>query len=245
MMNINRQAISSGGPAGKSEMLDYLLNIYHNDPRKLTDSQKQEIAQMAYMSGRDFDVESKPISKGLFDLVDTAAIGMIPNSWRPSSIGQEYFGESGMDKFAGGLGTAAGIVPGIFTGGALLKGGAKLGKAGIEMAGKGKGAYDAYRAGGAIPKAGGKLGDAISKAKEVAARARASANARFYKGYDATNPINVPFSGQAATRGAFGPDLIGSRLSTRGLNNQAYNILNPINPNFGGIPSSIQNIPFG
>tara|TARA_B110000467_G_scaffold66974_1_gene61033 strand:+ start:4122 stop:4853 length:732 start_codon:yes stop_codon:yes gene_type:complete len=243
-MNINRQTISSGGRAGKAEMLDYLLNIYHNDPRKLTDSQKQEIAQMAYVQGREFDVESKPLAKGLFDLMDTAALGMVPNTWRPSSIGQEYHGESGIDKFAGGLGTAAGIVPGLFTGGALLKGGAKLGKAGLEFAGRGKGAYDAYRAGGAIPGAG-KLGDAISKAKEVAARARASANARFYNGYDMSNPINVPFSGQAATRSAFGPELVGSRLSARGLNNQAYNMINPINPSFGGVPSSIQNIPFG
>ena len=188
MMNINRQAISSGGPAGKSEMLDYLLNIYHNDPRKLTDSQKQEIAQMAYMSGRDFDVESKPISKGLFDLVDTAAIGMIPNSWRPSSIGQEYFGESGIDKFAGGLGTAAGIVPGLFTGGALIKGGAKLAGMGTRAAGKAKGSYDAYRSGEAVAGTG-KLGDAISKAKEVAARARAAVNAQYYKGYNSARPF--------------------------------------------------------
>lgn len=196
MMNINRQAISSGGPAGKSEMLDYLLNIYHNDPRKLTDSQKQEIAQMAYMSGRDFDVKSKPISKGLFDLVDTAALGMIPNSWRPSSIGQEYFGESGIDKFAGGLGTAAGIVPGLFTGGALLKGGAKLAKGAPSAYGKAKGSFDAWR-GGKTASSTNNLGKAVSNAKEKMAKARAKANAEYYKGYNQANPANPyrPMSG--------------------------------------------------
>ena len=78
-----------------------------------------QVAKLAYEHGIEFDPESRPISKGLFDLVDTAAFGMVPNTCRPKSAGEEYFGESGLDKFAGGVGTVGGLLP---AGGLLLKG---------------------------------------------------------------------------------------------------------------------------
>ena len=113
MININNRSIVSGGLAGNEEVLNHLLDIYHNSPKKLTESQKEEIAKLAYAYGKEFEVESKPISKGLFDLVDTATFGMVPNTWRPKSAGEEYFGESGLDKFAGGVGTVGGLLPAL------------------------------------------------------------------------------------------------------------------------------------
>tara|TARA_Y100000401_G_scaffold115145_1_gene118312 strand:- start:42 stop:635 length:594 start_codon:yes stop_codon:yes gene_type:complete len=78
----------------------------------LPEKQKEQIAMLAAQMGLDFKPKSKPLRKGLFDLVDTAAFGLVPNSLRPTSIGEEYFGESTADKAAGALGTLGGaIVP--------------------------------------------------------------------------------------------------------------------------------------
>jgi len=195
-MNVYRSSIKTGGQATQQDAVERLLLMYRNDPNQFTSEQKKKIARLAFETGNSFDVESKPISKGLFDLVDTAALGMIPNTWRPSSIGQEYFGESGIDKFAGGLGTAAGIVPGLFTGGALIKGGAKLAKGAPSAYGKAKGSFDAWR-GGKTASSTNNLGKAVSNAKEKMAKARAKANAEYYKGYNQANPANPyrPMSG--------------------------------------------------
>tara|TARA_R110002020_G_scaffold55591_2_gene154062 strand:- start:9090 stop:9662 length:573 start_codon:yes stop_codon:yes gene_type:complete len=89
---------------------------------QLSDVSEKDLEQISILAaqfGLEFDVASKPIRKGLFDLVDTAAFGLIPNRLRPTSIGQEWHGESGIDKFAGGLGTLGGA---IGTGAALFKG---------------------------------------------------------------------------------------------------------------------------
>jgi hypothetical protein len=167
--------------------VDYLLNIYHNDPRQLTDEQKRQLSKLAWEQGKDFEVESKPISKALFDLVDTAVLGLIPNDWRPYSIGQEYHGETGIDKFAGGAGTVAGFVPGFFTGGLALKGAAKLGGTALQGAGKAKAAWNMGRA-GVGAQGGGKVGQAIGKVKEAMAKARSAVNAQYYKGYNSVTP---------------------------------------------------------
>ena len=79
----------------------------------------EQIAMLAAQTGLDFDVESKPVKKGLFDLVDTAAFGLVPNKLRPTSLGEEYHGESRLDKVAGGLGTLGGVLAGT---GALYAG---------------------------------------------------------------------------------------------------------------------------
>ena len=64
--------------------------------------------------------------KGLFDLVDTALFGLVPNKWRPKSIGEDYFGESRADRIAGTLGTIAGFGTG-FAGATKLAGKAASG----------------------------------------------------------------------------------------------------------------------
>ena len=89
---------------------------------ELSDVSEKDLEQIAILAaqfGIEFDVESKPIRKGLFDLADTATFGLLPNEWRPHSIGQEWHGESGIDKFAGGLGTVGG---GLALGAGVLKG---------------------------------------------------------------------------------------------------------------------------
>ena len=113
--------------------LDYLPN-----------RDKEKIALLALQYGQDFKPESKPVRKALFDFADTALFGMIPNRWRPESIGEEYFGESKADKWAGGLGTIAGLVTG---GGLAYKG------------------VQALR--GGAGELGGKIGSGISSAKST------------------------------------------------------------------------------
>lgn len=99
------------------------LKRYNAGELDLSDKQANQLAGIAFQMKQEFKTRSKPIRKGLFDLIDTAALGMVPNKWRPESPGQDLFGESGIDKFAGGLGTAAGIavpVAGVY--GAYKKG---------------------------------------------------------------------------------------------------------------------------
>ena len=79
----------------------------------LPTKKKEELAMLAAQYQQDFKVESKPIRKGLFDLVDTAAFGMVPNKWRPKSVGEDYFGESRADRIAGTIGTIAGFGTGV------------------------------------------------------------------------------------------------------------------------------------
>ena len=175
MININNRSIVSGGLAGNEEVLNHLLDIYHSSPEKLTESQKEEIAKLAYAYGKEFEVESKPISKGLFDFVDTSVFGLVPNKWRPESAGEKYFGESGWDKFAGGVGTVGGLLP---AGGLLLKGAAKIGP----LAGKayGAGAQGLSRAAeyGSTLNAGDRLKTAVAAMKESQAVARSKEIAR-------------------------------------------------------------------
>jgi len=90
--------------------LDYLPN-----------KDKEQIAMQAAQFGvNNFKVGSKPVRKALFDLTDTALLGLLPNEWRPSSIGEEYFGESGLDSTFGTIGGVAGMA--IPIGGALKAG---------------------------------------------------------------------------------------------------------------------------
>ena len=58
MININNRSIVSGGLAGNEEVLNHLLDIYHNSPKKLTESQKEEIAKLAYMEGLTAGLQS-------------------------------------------------------------------------------------------------------------------------------------------------------------------------------------------
>ena len=112
--------------------LDYL-------PKK----QLEQIAMLAAQYGTDFRPKSKPVRKALFDFVDMAAFGLVPNKWRPESIGEEYFGESGWDRFAGGVGSLGGLGAGIY---GLYRG-----------ASKAKGLWDTWRGGSSAASAGNKM----------------------------------------------------------------------------------------
>jgi len=111
----------SSSPANmhKDAVVELVRRYNAGELDHLNERDLEKIAILAAQMGIEFDVESKPIRKGLFDLADTAAFGLIPNRFRPTSVGQEFHGESGLDRFAGGVGTVLGAVG---TGGALLKG---------------------------------------------------------------------------------------------------------------------------
>ena len=93
-----------------------LVNRYNADPRSFTDQEAEMIAQIAQAIGMPFPRENKPIRKGLFDLADIGSWGLLPNEWRPTSRGETAFGETGLDKFAGGAGTVAGLPLAALTG---------------------------------------------------------------------------------------------------------------------------------
>ena len=150
-----------------------MIKRYNSGEIELSEREKEMLAMQASQMGLDFQVESKPLRKGLFDLVDTAAFGMVPNEWRPRSAGQDIYGETGADKFAGGVGSALGLLGGA---GAAVKGAQAL-----------KGSMT-----------GGKLATAVSNAKKTAAakRARDLANNVYNggknivdKGLDQLNPM--------------------------------------------------------
>ena len=115
-----------------------LVNRYNADPRSFTDQEAEMIAQIAQAIGMPFPRENKPVRKGLFDLADTALLGMLPNEWRPESRGQSAFGETGLDKFGGGVGTVGGVagaIGGLALGGpAALAGAGRIGAAGMRAA---------------------------------------------------------------------------------------------------------------
>ena len=117
-----------------------LLKRYNRGEIRLSDEKAQALAELAFATKQKFKTKSKPIQKGLFDLIDTATLGLVPNKWRPKSIGQDLHGESGIDKFAGGLGFAAGIPLG---GLGVLKG---LASAPRAVGALGAGAKSAYTA---------------------------------------------------------------------------------------------------
>tara|TARA_R100001594_G_C3931256_1_gene238211 strand:- start:46 stop:654 length:609 start_codon:yes stop_codon:yes gene_type:complete len=84
---------------------------------------KEQIAMIAAQMGiSNFRTKSKPVRKGLFDLADTMAFGMVPNKWRPKSVGEDYHGESGLDKFAGTTGSLLGLGAGLYGGYGFAKG---------------------------------------------------------------------------------------------------------------------------
>ena len=114
---------------------------YNDDPRSFTDEEAEMVAGLSKQFGLEFERTSRPLAKGAFDAADMAAFGMLPNEWRPESRGDLAYGESGLDEFAGGVGSvgglfgAAGVAKGLFRGG--------------------KAAYGALRGGGGATAAGG------------------------------------------------------------------------------------------
>lgn len=181
--------------ASEKDAIVELVRRWNEGNLDITDDRANKLAQKAYEHGIDFDPQSRPISKGLFDLVDTAAFGMVPNSWRPESVGEKYFGESGLDKFAGGVGTVGGLLP---AGGLLLKGASKIapmaGQLGNKVASGGAGEFASAGAeyAGSL-NVGNRLKTAVASAKESQAFNRSKEIARKYYG-DRNNPYNIDFT---------------------------------------------------
>ena len=79
----------------------------------------------------------------LFDLSDTALFGLLPNEWRPRSIGEEIHGEPLLDRTFGNVGTLGGSL----LGGALVLKGGKMALGGLKgWMGKSSAASNAGRA---------------------------------------------------------------------------------------------------
>ena len=93
-----------------------IIGAYNDDPRSFTDEQAELIALLAKSIGANFRRESKPISKGLFNMADVGLLGMLPNEWEPWSRGQSVYGESFSEKLGSGIGTAAGLPLGLLSG---------------------------------------------------------------------------------------------------------------------------------
>ena len=87
-----------------------LLQDYNSNPKAYSDDDANVIAQLAKSYNVNFKRSGKAGQKFFFDLADTALLGLIPNEWRPEARGDAYFGESGLDKFAGSAGSALGII---------------------------------------------------------------------------------------------------------------------------------------
>ena len=139
-----------------------LLDDYNSNPDKFTDDQAEKIAQVAKAYGVSFKRENKAGRKLAFDLADTALLGLVPNDWRPTSRGQETFGETGIDRVGGAVGTVAGMVG---TGGAAFLGRKALGTA----VGKGLG-YASYYGPKGVGKGIEYAGRGYSKASEIGGR---------------------------------------------------------------------------
>lgn len=119
-----------------------LMEMYRKNPEQFTDEQAERIAQEARAMGIRFPRESKFGRKLAFDAVDSLALGMVPNSWRPKSRGEDTFGETETDKWAGRVGLL-GAIPTLGAGwagkGAIWAGGKAIGKAGLQAGAKGAG----------------------------------------------------------------------------------------------------------
>jgi len=167
---------------GEYDTVVELVNRYNNGELDISRKEANQLARKASQYGLEFNVESRPISKGLFDLVDTAAFGMVPNEWRPESAGQDYYGESGIDKFAGGVGSIGGLLTGI--GGAI--------KYGPKAIAYGVGAARDSSLGAASMSAGKNIGKAVANMKEniQIQKAQQYAQNLYNKGQN-VNPFNV------------------------------------------------------
>ena len=105
-----------------------LLRRHNAGALDLPDEQIKQLSQIAAQTGMEFVPEAQPIKKFLFDFADSATFGLIPDEWRPASIGEDLHGESWGDRTAGTIGRIGG---GVVSGGLLLKGG-KMALGGIK-----------------------------------------------------------------------------------------------------------------
>jgi len=163
----------------KFSMILETLKRYNAGELDLSDQQANQLAAIAFQMKQEFKTRSKPIKKGLFDLIDTAVLGAVPNKWRPESPGQDLFGESGIDKFAGGIGTLGGMaVP--------VAGAYKIAT---------KAPWIVSSAGRAVKSSGDRLKTVTAALKEKENIRRATSNMKNFYNRNVSNPYNLDFSG--------------------------------------------------
>jgi hypothetical protein len=104
-----------------------LVDAYNRNPENYNDQEARQIAIVARQMGLDFNREAKPLRKFLFDVADMGLLGLLPNKYRPTSRGEDVFGETRSDKIAGTLGTVLGLAPAIPFGIGAVQGARVLG----------------------------------------------------------------------------------------------------------------------
>jgi len=177
-----------------------LLDEYNKNPNQFTDEQAEKIAQVAKAYGVSFKRENKAGRKFAFDMADTALLGLVPNEWRPTSRGQETYGETGVDKFASALGITAGIVG---TSGLALANAPRIGASAGRLVGKGMG-YGSHYAPKAYSKGMEYAGRGYSKASDLGSRAMAQGRKIYAEGPSLAGRAGARFErGRMAGQRAF------------------------------------------
>ena len=90
-----------------------LINSYYNDPESFSDEEAEVIAGLTRQLGMPFDRERKPIRKLLYGAGEMATFGLLPDSLKPHSRGQDVYGETAIDTIASGAGSLLGLAGGI------------------------------------------------------------------------------------------------------------------------------------
>ena len=90
-----------------------LINSYYNDPESFSDEEAEVIAGLTRQLGMPFDRERKPIRKLLYGAGEMATFGLLPDSLKPHSRGQDVYGETAIDAIASGAGSLLGLAGGI------------------------------------------------------------------------------------------------------------------------------------
>ena len=142
------------GPANEFKIVKELVTRWNDGDLDITNNQAEKLAFLAAQHGLDFDSESNPIGKFAFDLANTATFGLVPNTWRPVTVGEKWHGESKAEQFAGGLGTIGGLGTGVGAAGKLLGWGARS---------AGKGIAGLFGRGGSAVSPVSPLGGAVSQ----------------------------------------------------------------------------------
>ena len=89
------------------------IDRYNKSPDRYSDEQKRDLLQLALSNRMEYKPESRPIAKGAYNMLDMATFGLVmPDAWEPHSIGEEYYGESGIDKLSSGAGALVGGLAG-------------------------------------------------------------------------------------------------------------------------------------
>ena len=96
-----------------SDNLMALINDYYNNPSSYTDQEAEIIAGLTRQLGMPFDRERKPIRKLLYGAGEMATFGLLPDSLKPHSRGQDVYGETAIDAIASGAGSLLGLAGGI------------------------------------------------------------------------------------------------------------------------------------